>query len=94
MDILPTWMSIYHANAVHIEAEEDIGSPRTGVTEGYKPSCGCWELSLGSVQEQPVLLAIEPSFQLPNKIILKECIFLGLCSLCVGGRDFVFTNSQ
>lgn len=29
---------------------------------------GCWELNLGSVQEQPVLLPAEPPLQLPRHV--------------------------
>ena len=43
--------------------EEDIGSPGDGVTHGCDPSCGYWELNPVSLQEQPVLLATEPSLQ-------------------------------
>lgn len=33
------------------------------VLDGYKPCCGCWELNLSPLKEQPVLLAVEPSTQ-------------------------------
>jgi hypothetical protein len=39
--------------------EEGIVSPGTG---DCKPPCECWEWNLGSLKEQPVLLAVE-SFQ-------------------------------
>jgi hypothetical protein len=32
---------------------------------GCEPPCGCWELNLGSLEEQSVLLTAEPSLQ-PN----------------------------
>lgn len=31
-----------------------------------QPLCGPWELTLGPLEEQPVLLTVEPSLQLPN----------------------------
>lgn len=34
-----------------------IGSPQTGVAG----TCGCWELSLGYLEEQPVLFTTEAS---------------------------------
>lgn len=41
--------------------EEDFRSPGIGITEDYKLSCGFWELNLGPLQEQTVLLTSEPS---------------------------------
>lgn len=43
---------------------EDIEFPVTGVVDGYKLSSMCWELNLDPLQEYPVLLAIQLSFQL------------------------------
>jgi hypothetical protein len=46
-------------------SEEDIGSLGTGGTNGPtgESTCGCWELTLGTVQEQSVLLTNEQSLQ-------------------------------
>jgi hypothetical protein len=33
------------------------------VTNSYEPPSGCWELNLGPLEEQSVLLTIEPSRQ-------------------------------
>lgn len=41
--------------------EEGVQSPRIGVTDGCELPCGFWEL--GHLQEQPVILTAEPSFQ-------------------------------
>ena len=30
---------------------------------GCEPGCGCWELKLGPLEEQSVLLTAEPSLQ-------------------------------
>ena len=35
----------------------------TGVTDGCEPPHGYWELNSGPLEEQPVLLITEPSFQ-------------------------------
>jgi hypothetical protein len=35
------------------------------ITDGCEPSCGCWELNSGPLEEQSVLLIVEPSRQ-PN----------------------------
>ena len=39
-------------------------------TDGGKPPCGYWELSSGSLEEEPVLLTSEPSLQ-PLRDVLK-----------------------
>jgi hypothetical protein len=33
------------------------------ITDGFEPPCGCWELNLGPLEEQSVLLPTEPSLQ-------------------------------
>jgi hypothetical protein len=33
------------------------------IRDGCEPPCGCWELESGPLEEQPVLLATEPSLQ-------------------------------
>ena len=37
-----------------VESEEDMGSPRAGITDGCELTCGCWELSVGVLEEQSV----------------------------------------
>jgi hypothetical protein len=39
--------------------EEGIKS----LLDGHEPPCGCWELNLGPLKEQTVLLTAEPSLQ-------------------------------
>jgi hypothetical protein len=43
--------------------EEGIRSLGTGVTDGCELSCEFWESNLGPLEEQPVLLTLEPSLQ-------------------------------
>ena len=31
------------------------------ITDDCEPSCGCWKLNSGPLQEQPILLTTEPS---------------------------------
>lgn len=50
---------------------EGIRSPGTGVTDGYKPPCVFWELNLGPLEEQWVLLTTEPA---QNLLIFKMSI--------------------
>jgi hypothetical protein len=47
---------------LHICLCESVRSSGTGVTESFE-LYGCWELNLGTLKEQPVLLTAEPSFQ-------------------------------
>lgn len=42
---------------------EGLGSHGTGIMGNCELSCTFWELKLGSMEEQPVLLTIEPSLQ-------------------------------
>ena len=36
------------------------------ITENCEPSCACWELNLGPLEEQPVLLTADPSLSPPK----------------------------
>ena len=41
-------------------------TPEEGIRPHYsgcEPPCGCWELNLGPLEEQSVLLTAEPFFQ-------------------------------
>jgi hypothetical protein len=44
-------------------------------------NCGCWELSMGPLEEHPVLPAAEPSFQ-PRSLLLKVTSVPILQQLC------------
>jgi len=57
-------------------SEEGIRSPGTGDKEGCEPPCGFWELNLGPLQEQQVLLTTEPSLQPPIFVLLRETLSL------------------
>lgn len=46
--------------------EEGIGFLGTGLSDGGKLLCGCWELNLASLKEQKVVLTTEPSLQAPG----------------------------
>jgi hypothetical protein len=43
------------------EKDESVRSPGTGGTDGCEPLCGCWDLDLDTLKEQPVFLTSEPS---------------------------------
>jgi len=54
---------------------ESVGFPEAGVTDGYELPCGCWELNLGPLEEQPVLLTAEPSLQISHPIFSLFFLF-------------------
>ena len=43
--------------------KEGIRFSGTGITDRCEPAGGCWELNLGPLEKQPVLLTAEPSLQ-------------------------------
>jgi hypothetical protein len=43
-------------------SQEGVVSPGSGITDGAELPCGCWELNLGPLEEQSVLLTIEHLF--------------------------------
>ena len=56
---------IIHLTLFYMLWFEGIRSPGTGVTNSCELPCGCWDLNLGLLEEQPVLLTAEPSLQPP-----------------------------
>jgi hypothetical protein len=40
---------------------EGVGFHGIGVADSCELPCGCWELNLGPLEEQPVFLTSEPS---------------------------------
>ena len=51
MSVLPAW-SMHHIYAWCLwRSEEGVGSPWTGITGGYEPPCGWWELNLNPLRE-------------------------------------------
>lgn len=47
----------------------------TGVTDGWEPLCGFWELKPGAMEGKPVLRTAEPSLA-PKVFFKKEFCFL------------------
>lgn len=45
--------------------EEINGFPGTVVIDDCEPPCVCWSSNTSPLGEQPIILTIEPSFQLP-----------------------------
>jgi hypothetical protein len=48
------------------------------ITNGCEPPCGCWELNSGPLEEQSVILTVDPSLQPRTATLIKENISLGL----------------
>ena len=67
--VLPTWCvcaCVCLCTCVCLEY------PGTGITDSYELSCGCWEMNLGLLKQQPVLLITEPSLLLLDKNFYKR----------------------
>ena len=60
MDVYTLW-----SGSVGGDQEEGARIPGTGVTNSSEPPRGCWELNLGLLEVQAVLLTLEPSLQTP-----------------------------
>jgi hypothetical protein len=43
--------------------EEDVRTPGTKITGVSQPPCGCWESNPEPLEDQLVLLTVEPSLQ-------------------------------
>jgi hypothetical protein len=52
------------------------------IMDGCEPPCGCWDLNTGSLEEQSVLLTIEPSLQ-PISLLLNLLHTAGLRKITV-----------
>lgn len=67
MNVLTTWMLVYYMYVWCLRRpKEAMRYPRIRATDSCEFVCRCWELNLGPLEEQPVLLRIEPSLQPPN----------------------------
>lgn len=45
---------------VFSKARNSFGYLKTGLTDGFEPSCGCWESNPDALEEHPVFLIAEP----------------------------------
>jgi hypothetical protein len=69
IDVPSTCTSVYYSHAGTWEADKHMGSSGAGVNDGCEPPCGCWELNLGPLEDQSLLLTTEPPPHLQNKYI-------------------------
>lgn len=64
MGVFPECMSVYNMHALCSQRpEEGIEAPGTEILDGCEPLCGCWEMNLASLEEQPVNVTTELSLQ-------------------------------
>lgn len=56
LSVLPSYRSVHHVYTwCSRRLEEGIGSMGTGVTDGWEPPHGHWEVNLHRLEEQPVI---------------------------------------
>lgn len=65
--------------------KEGMGSPGTGVVDGYEQPCGCGESNLSPLQERHLLLTTESSLQ-PHLFYLYVRVYVRVCSHACGER--------
>jgi hypothetical protein len=71
--VLPSRKPVYHMNTwCLLRPEENVGASETEVIDDCELPCGCWELNLGLLEEQPVLLSTESSPQTPETEPVKK----------------------
>ena len=74
-----------------LESGEGVGSPGTGVTGSCELSCRCWELNSGPLEDQSVLLTVEPSLQ-PQQSTSRERNWQSEISLMCYHRESGLVN--
>lgn len=63
-ECLPAGVSVQHGHAYFTwRPEQGTWSPGTGVTNGWKSPCECWELNSDPLEEQTVAITHEPFLQ-------------------------------
>lgn len=81
--VLPAYMSVYFVHAWFlVRLEEDVQSLGTGIRDGCRLPCECWELNPSPLQVQPVLLTTEPPPQ-PHAV---SCCTFTVFLLLVGNQ--------
>ena len=61
------------------------------ITDGCEPPCGCWELNLGPLEEQSVLLTTEPSLQALESILFFSFLFFSFLFFSFLFFSFLFS---
>jgi hypothetical protein len=70
------FMNIYHMHALSREATLDVRSPIYAVAGSCQLPCGCWELNVGPLREQSMLLITE----LYHLSVTWQCNYIKGCS--------------
>lgn len=69
-------LSLWVMCAVPPKTRRGCEIPISGTVHTGELPCGCWELDLGVVQEQPVFLIAEPSLWPQYSVILYQVCYL------------------
>lgn len=71
--LCPHDMSVHHMHAWYLcKTEEGSGFPKTEISDSDELPCGLWELNLGPLQEQPMILTVELPLQPQMCCFFKE----------------------
>ena len=77
---------------LHVCLHDGIGSAGIGIADSCELPSGFWELNPGPLEEQPVLLTVEPSLQCLPVILKKKDREEGMmlfCSKTFQGSDWL-----
>ena len=84
-------MSVHHVFAAPTEARRGHQILWSGIMDGCELLYGCWELNLGFLEEQPVLLISELSLQPQQiKFVWRGFVFCFKLPCRNYGKDFFF----
>lgn len=64
VNVFPGCTSLVVCIRMPVKSEVDVGSPETGVTDGWDPLYGFWELDPGLLQQHQVFFCAQASFEL------------------------------
>lgn len=85
-------VSVCHEHAVPLVPKEGVRSPETRVTNCCEPPYRCWELNLGTLEEQPLLLGCQANSVAPTKLLLPQDLKGWRCDLARGNCQFQGRN--
>lgn len=74
MDVWPVCMSVFFV--CEVSSEDSFRHAGTGVSDCCESPCRCWELNLGTMGDQPILLTTDPSLQ---PTLIKQHISIIFC---------------
>lgn len=90
MSVLLACVQEYHVLACYPQSSEEIlRSPGTGVKDGCKPPCGCWELNLDHLKKEPMVLTAKPALSFKHIEVEIKYIF---CRAGIKIRGFTHTR--